>query len=64
MWPNFDGKPYTRAQLAAHINACDFSTWKHKDGSGEAMMLRPSANFFARCAVWRFRQFDADGKRK
>jgi len=33
MWPNFDGKPYTREQLAAHINACDFSTWKHKDGS-------------------------------
>jgi hypothetical protein len=33
MWPNFDGKPYTRAQLAAHIDACDFSTWKHKDGS-------------------------------
>jgi hypothetical protein len=33
MWPNFDGKPYTRAQLAAHINTCDFSTWKHKDGS-------------------------------
>jgi hypothetical protein len=33
MWPNFDGKPYTRAQLAAHINACDFSKWKRKDGS-------------------------------
>jgi hypothetical protein len=33
MWPNFDGKPYTRAQLATHINARDFSTWKHKDGS-------------------------------
>jgi hypothetical protein len=33
MWPNFDGKPYTRDQLAAHINASDFSTWKHKDGS-------------------------------
>jgi len=33
MWPNFDGKPYTRAELAAHINACDFSTWKHKNGS-------------------------------
>jgi N-acetylmuramoyl-L-alanine amidase len=33
MWPNFDGKPYTRDQLAARINACDFSTWKHKDGS-------------------------------
>jgi N-acetylmuramoyl-L-alanine amidase len=33
MWPNFDGKPYTRDELAAHINACDFSTWKHKDGS-------------------------------
>jgi hypothetical protein len=33
MWPNFDGKPYTRAQLAAHINTCDFATWKHKDGS-------------------------------
>jgi hypothetical protein len=33
MWPNFDGKPYSRADLAAHINACDFSTWKHKNGS-------------------------------
>lgn len=33
MWPNFDSKPYTREQLAAHINACDFSTWKRKDGS-------------------------------
>ena len=33
MWPNFDGKPYTRRQLADHINACDFSNWKHKDGS-------------------------------
>jgi hypothetical protein len=33
MWPNFDGKPYTRAQLAAHIDTCDFSNWKHKDGS-------------------------------
>lgn len=32
-WPNFDGKPYTREQLAAHINALDFSRWKHKDGS-------------------------------
>ena len=32
MWPNFDGKPYTRAELAAHINACDFSKWKRKDG--------------------------------
>ena len=33
MWPNFDGKPYTRDALAAHINASDFSTWQHKDGS-------------------------------
>ncbi len=33
MWPNFDGKPYTRAQLVAHINACDFATWLRKDGS-------------------------------
>jgi N-acetylmuramoyl-L-alanine amidase len=33
MWPNFDGKPYTRTELAAHINGCDFSSWKHKDGS-------------------------------
>ena len=33
MWPNFDGKPYTRAELAAHINACDFSRWKRKDGT-------------------------------
>ena len=33
MWPNFDGKPYTRDQLAALINARDFSTWKHKDGT-------------------------------
>lgn len=33
MWPNFDGKPYTREQLAAQIDACDFSAWKHKDGS-------------------------------
>ena len=33
MWPNFDGKPYTRDQLASRINTCDFSTWKHKDGS-------------------------------
>ena len=33
MWPNFDGKPYTRAELAAHINACDFSKWKRKDGT-------------------------------
>ena len=33
MWPNFDGKPYTREQLAAHINGCDFSAWKRKDGS-------------------------------
>ena len=32
MWPNFDGKPYTRSELAAHINACDFANWKHKDG--------------------------------
>jgi len=33
MWPNFDGKPYTREQLTARINACDFSKWKHKDTS-------------------------------
>jgi N-acetylmuramoyl-L-alanine amidase len=33
MWPNFDGKPYTREQIAARINACDFSAWKRKDGS-------------------------------
>jgi len=33
MWPNFDGKPYTRDELAAHINSCDFTAWKHKDGS-------------------------------
>ena len=33
MWPNFDGKPYTRAELAAHINSADFSIWKRKDGS-------------------------------
>ena len=26
-------KPYTRAELAAHINACDFSKWKRKDGT-------------------------------
>jgi len=33
MWPNFDGKPYTREQLSARIDACDFSKWKHKNGS-------------------------------
>jgi N-acetylmuramoyl-L-alanine amidase len=33
MWPKFDGKPYTRDQLAARINGCDFSKWRHKDGS-------------------------------
>ncbi len=33
MWPNFDGKPYTRVQLQAHINSCDFSRWKRKDGT-------------------------------
>jgi hypothetical protein len=33
MWPNFDGKPYSRAELAAHINACDFSKWRRKDGT-------------------------------
>ena len=33
MWPNFDGKPYSREQLAARINACNFTTWKRKDGS-------------------------------
>jgi hypothetical protein len=33
MWPNFDGKPYSRDQLAAHINSCDFSKWKRKDGT-------------------------------
>jgi hypothetical protein len=32
-WPNFDGKPYSRDALAAHINAADFSTWKHKNGA-------------------------------
>lgn len=32
-WPNFDGKPYTRAQIAARIASLDFSQWKHKDGS-------------------------------
>lgn len=32
-WPNFDGKPYTRAQLSAHINSLDFSRWRRKDGS-------------------------------
>lgn len=24
-WPNFDGKPYNRAQLASHVAAQDFS---------------------------------------
>lgn len=33
MWPNFDGKPYSRAALAAHINGLDFSKWRRKDGS-------------------------------
>jgi hypothetical protein len=33
MWPNFDGKPYTRDQLAAYINARNFSSWKHKNGT-------------------------------
>lgn len=33
MWPNFDGKPYSREKLANHINSCDFSHWKRKDGS-------------------------------
>jgi hypothetical protein len=33
MWKNFDGKPYTRESLAAHIEATDFSHWKRKDGS-------------------------------
>lgn len=32
-WKNFDGKPYTRAALAAHIEATDFSTWRRKNGS-------------------------------
>jgi len=33
MWPHFDGKPYTREELATHIDACDFSAWMRKDGS-------------------------------
>lgn len=32
-WPNFDGKPYNRDQLAAHIQPLDFSKWRRKDGS-------------------------------
>ena len=32
MWSSFDGKPYTRADLATHINACDFSKWTDKAG--------------------------------
>lgn len=33
MWKNFDGRPYTREQLAAHIATADFSNWHRKDGS-------------------------------
>jgi hypothetical protein len=33
MWKNFDGSPYTREQLAAHVAAADFSNWRRKDGS-------------------------------
>src|SRR5882757_7730885 len=33
MWKNFDGKPYARDQLAAHIGSLDFSRWRRKDGS-------------------------------
>jgi len=33
MWANFDGRPYDRASLAAHIAAIDFSHWRRKDGS-------------------------------
>lgn len=33
MWPNFDGKPYNRNELAALVNAADFSRWRHKDGT-------------------------------
>lgn len=33
MWKNFDGKPYTRDQLAARIASADFSNWRRKDGS-------------------------------
>lgn len=33
MWKNFDGKPYTRDQLAAHIESLDFSKWRRKDGT-------------------------------
>ena len=33
VWKNFDGKPYNRAELAAHINSLDFSRWRRKDGS-------------------------------
>lgn len=33
MWANFDGKPYSHAALAAHINGLDFSRWRRKDGS-------------------------------
>lgn len=33
MWEKFDGKPYTREALAAHVAAIDFSKWRRKDGS-------------------------------
>jgi hypothetical protein len=33
MWKSFDGKPYDRAALAAHVAALDFSAWKKKNGS-------------------------------
>lgn len=33
MWPNFDGKPYTKDQLTAHVASLDFSKWRRKDGS-------------------------------
>lgn len=33
MWPNFDGKPYTREQLAAHVAHQDFSHWRNKGGT-------------------------------
>jgi len=33
MWNNFDGKPYSRDQLAAHITSLDFSNWHRKDGT-------------------------------
>lgn len=33
MWSKFDGHPYDRAALAAHVNGLDFSGWRRKDGS-------------------------------